>query len=250
MVALTGTDIYRDLSPSRKHQSATATRSLNDCDHIILLQPLMAKRLGRKWRLKSSVVLMDVPKVKAPARRRLSTGTLKACVVGHMRYEKDPLRSAMAVRKLPRNVSIEVTHVGRALTDSFQNRADRESCQNQNWNWLGSVPFVKVQRLMRSYDVLINSSRAEGAPNVLFEAIGWRLPVIASKIDGHVGILGSDYPGYFKVGDTDGLQKLLVRCAKDEAFYRQLVAAVEKLARKYRPGNELKMLRKAIVDAM
>ena len=99
---------------------------------------------------------------------------------------------------------------------------------------------------MRNSDVLVNSSRSEGAPNVLFEAIGWRLPIIASRIDGHVGVLGADYRGYFKVGDTDGLQKLLVRCARDEAFYRQLVTAVEKLARKYQPGNELKMLQKAI----
>jgi len=99
---------------------------------------------------------------------------------------------------------------------------------------------------MRTSDVLINSSRAEGAPNVLFEAIGHRLPIIASKIDGHVGVLGSDYRGYFKVGDTNGLQRLLMRCATDEKFYRQLVSSVDKLAQKYRPGNELKMLQKAI----
>lgn len=245
MVALTGTDIYRDLSPTRKRQSATATRSLNDCDRIILLQPLMAKRLRAAWRTKSSVVMMDVSKVSAPAKRKVKS-SLNACVVGHLRYEKDPLRAAMAVRKLPRNSSIEVTHAGGALSDSFQYRADREMNQNENWNWLGSVEYVKVQQLMRSSDVLVNSSRSEGAPNVLFEAIGWRLPIIASKIDGHVGVLGADYQGYYKVGDTEGLQKLLVRCARDEAFYRQLVSSVDKLAKKYRPGNELKMLRKAI----
>ena len=247
MVAMTGTDIYRDLSPSRKRQSAAATRSLDDCDRIILLQPLMAKRLRTAWRAKSSVVMMDASKVKAPAKRTVKS-TLGACVVGHLRYEKDPLRAAMAVRKLPRDVSIEVTHAGGALSDSFQVRAERELSQNENWNWLRSVEYAKVQQLMRNSDVLVNSSRSEGAPNVLFEAIGWRLPIIASRIDGHVGVLGADYRGYFKVGDTDGLQKLLVRCARDEAFYRQLVTAVEKLARKYQPGNELKMLQKAIGD--
>lgn len=249
MVALTGTDIYYDLSPTRKHQSATAVRSLNNCDQIILLQPLMAKRLRAAWRSKSSVVLMDVPKTKAPAKRNPES-TLNACVVGHLRYEKDSLRAAMAVRKLPKNVSIEVTHAGLALSDSLQDRADRELSRNANWNWLGSVPHAKVQRLMRSSDVLINSSRAEGAPNVLFEAIGHRLPIIASRIDGHAGVLGSDYRGYFRVGDTNGLQRLLVRCATDSKFYRQLVSSVDALATKYRPGNELKALLKAIKRAV
>jgi len=186
---LFGSDIYRDLSPTRKRQSATAARSLNDCDGIILLQPLMARNLKAAWKKKSSVVLMDVPKVKAPSKRR-SGSTLNVCVVGHLRYEKDPLRAAMAVRKLPRDVSINVTHAGQALFDSLQHRADRESSQNANWNWLGSVDYGAVQRLMRSSDILVNSSRSEGAPNVLFEAISWRLPIIASRIDGHVGVLG------------------------------------------------------------
>ena len=245
IVALTGTDIYRDLSPTRIRKSTTAIRSLNECDQIILLQPLMAKRLRAAWRQKSSVVLMDAANVNAPTRRDWSS-PLNACVVGHLRYEKDPLRAAMAVRTLPRDVAIEITHAGRALTDSFQHRADRELHQNANWNWLGSVEHTEVQQLMRTSDVLINSSRAEGAPNVLFEAISWRLPIIASKIDGHVGVLGSGYRGYFKVGDTNGLQKLLVRCATDESFYRQLVSSNEVLANKYRPGNELKMLLGAI----
>ena len=247
MVVLTGTDLYGDLSPGRKRRSATAVGSLNRCDRIILLQPLMARRLTGTWRSKSSVVLMDVPKNKAVAKRK-SGSTFKACVVGHLRYEKDSLRAAMAVRKLPGDVSIEVTQVGGALSDSLQERADRELRNNANWNWLGSVPHAKVQHLMRTSDVLINSSRSEGAPNVLFEAIGWRLPVIASKIDGHVGVMGSDYRGYFKPGDTDGLQKLLVRCARDEKFYRQLVDSVEVLAKKYRPGNELKALQDAIAQ--
>lgn len=245
IVVLTGTDIYRDLSPTRKRQSAAATRSLNDCDRIILLQPLMKKRLKAAWRAKASVVLMDVPQVKVPPPRKPDS-ILKACVVGHLRFEKDPLRAAMAVRKLPNDVSVNVTHAGKALTEWLQLCADREMRQNANWNWLGSVPHARVQRLMRASHVLVNSSRAEGAPNVLFEAIGWRLPIIASKIDGHVGVLGADYGGYFKVGDTDGLQSLLVRCATDKAFYSQLVSSVERLAKKYRSGNELKSLLSAI----
>jgi hypothetical protein len=35
--------------------------------------------------------------------------------------------------------------------------------------------------------------------------------ILASRIDGNVGILGEDYPGYFDVGDTKQLAQLLTR---------------------------------------
>ena len=246
MVALTGTDLYQDLAPSQKREPKLAIRSLDRCDRIILLQPLMSEKLPAKWKSKSSVVMMDAVARGEPRLRTLADATIRACVVGHMRHEKDPLRAAMAVRKLPADISITVTHAGNALTDSFQQRAAREDAQNSNWNWLGSVSPSRVEQLMDQSDLLINSSRNEGAPNVLFEAIGFRLPMLVTKIDGHVGVLGNDYPGYFPVGKTEALQKLLRRCLDDKAYYRSLVFHIDALAAKYKSGNELDSLLAAI----
>ncbi len=247
MVVLSGTDIYKDLAPTRKRHSITAGRSLDVCDQIILLQPLMMKRLKRTWQAKSTVVMMDAART-TPPRKRAVGSSLQACVVGHLRYEKDPFRAAMSVRELPQGVVVKVTHVGRALSDSFHDRACRESKRNSSWNWLGSVPYAEVQTLMRSSDLLVNTSRSEGAPNVLFEAISCRLPIIASRIDGHVGVLGDNYRGYFQVGDTQGLQQLLIRCANDGKFYQYLLRASDSLAKKYRPGGELGSLLSAIAS--
>ncbi len=248
IVALTGTDIYRDLAPTRTQHPARAVRALNECDHIIALQPLMAKRLNRHWRSKSSTVMMDVlPQTKR--RTRKNDSSLNVCVIGHMRHEKDPLRAAMAVRTLPAGVQIKVSQAGRALTESFEKRSILEQRRNENWEWIGSVPWKQAQRMMQTSDVLVNSSRYEGAPNVLFEAMSWQLPVIATKIDGHVGILGADYPAYFQVGDTKALKNLLMRCHDDKAFYQRLVARVKSLTQKYSPGTELKSLLSAIAFA-
>ena len=247
VVALTGTDIYGDLSPTRKRQPRLAIRSLDETDRILLLQPLMRRRLRAAWKAKSSVVMMDAqPKGNASRSAPAQRGALRACVVGHMRYEKDPLRAAMAVRDLQEGSGIKVTHAGQALNDSFQRRADREHAGNPNWHWRGSLSRKQVDRLMESSDLLINSSRSEGAPNVLFEAIGFRLPVLVTKIDGHVGVLGKGYPGYFSLGDTKALQKLLVRCHQDGGFYRRLVSCVDQLAVKYAAGKEQRSLIAAI----
>lgn len=249
IVALSGTDIYRELSPTRKRHPIVAIKSLDSCDQIILLQPLMADRLKPKWRSKSTVVMMDVTKPKR-VRKRVVGSSLNVCVVGHLRHEKDPLRAALAVRNLSGEVRVRVTHVGSALSDSFQVRASLESKRNASWNWLGSVEYAAVQKLMQESDLLVNASRAEGAPNVLFEAISCRLPIVASRIDGHVGVLGKGYPGYFAVGDTDGLQKLLVRCKLDAKFYQQLLKSIDVLAKNYRPGTELKSLLEAIENSI
>ena len=246
MVALTGTDLYQDLAATQKRQPKLAIRSLDRCEGIILLQPLMQKKLLSRWKAKSSVVMMDAIDRGKPRSRTLTDSTMSACVVGHMRYEKDPLRAAMAVRKLPANISIEVTHAGKALDDSFQQRADTEDSQNPNWNWVGSINRSQVDQLMQQSDLLINSSRTEGAPNVLFEAIGYRLPMLVTKIDGHVGVLGTDYPGYFPVGKTESLRRLLLRCLDDKAFYRSLISHVDDLAAKYACGTELNSLLAAI----
>ena len=52
-----------------------------------------------------------------PARSRF-----KVCVIGHLREEKDPLRTAMAARLLPSSSRLRVLHIGRALNPDFVSR--------------------------------------------------------------------------------------------------------------------------------
>ena len=44
------------------------------------------------------------------------------------------------------------------------------------------------------------------------EAVASGTPVLASRIDGNVGMLGADYAGYFPWGDADALAALILRC--------------------------------------
>ena len=66
------------------------------------------------------------------------------------------------------------------------------------------------------------SSIMEGGANVISETVIAGVPVIASKIDGNVGLLGEDYPGYYPVKDTDALRALLQRAETDQGFLQQL----------------------------
>ena len=56
----------------------------------------------------------------------------------------------------------------------------------------------------------------EGGANVVSEAIAVGVPVVGVAHPGSVGLLGEDYPGYFPVGDTEGLAALLRRTKRTQ----------------------------------
>jgi glycosyltransferase involved in cell wall biosynthesis len=69
---------------------------------------------------------------------------------------------------------------------------------------------------------MVLPSIMEGGANVISEAIVAGLPVIASDIDGSVGLLGEDYAGYYPVQDTQRLRELLLK-AETEPDYLQML---------------------------
>ena len=84
------------------------------------------------------------------------------------------------------------------------------------------------------------SSRLEGGANVLSEAIVTSVPVIASRIPGTVGILGASYPGYFTVGDTRELTRLLIRAETEPDFLALLRSQGDSLVKLFDPAREQK----------
>jgi glycosyltransferase involved in cell wall biosynthesis len=71
------------------------------------------------------------------------------------------------------------------------------------------------------------------------------VPVLASKIPGLMGTLGNDYPGYFPIGDTAELARLLLKAETDRAFYHNLkrhCARAAALVQSKREINSWKLL--------
>jgi len=84
------------------------------------------------------------------------------------------------------------------------------------------------------------SSRLEGGANVLSEAIVASVPVIASRISGTVGVLGANYPGYFTVGDTRELRRLMIRAEAEPDFLGLLRSQGDRLIKLFEPARERK----------
>ena len=225
VVTLTGTDLYRDLPRDQKVQAA-----LEMATRIVALQPKALQRLKPTLESKTQVIYQTVEARPRPAKTRAKTKTFDVCVIGHLRAVKDPFRAALAARLLPAASRIRILQVGAALSTALAKRAESESRRNPRFQWLGEMPRARVLRLIANSQCCVLSSRMEGGANVLSEAIVAGVPVLASRIEGNVGILGADYPGLFSFGDTQTLAGLLLRVEKEPEFLQSLRKWIKTLA--------------------
>ncbi|MDP4969445.1 MAG: glycosyltransferase, partial [Burkholderiaceae bacterium] len=90
--------------------------------------------------------------------------------------------------------------------------------------------------------VLVHPSVMEGGAHVVMEAICSGVPVIASRISGNEGMLGSDYAGFFATGDASALAALLLRMRRDPDFYAQLSVQCALRAPLFAPAREQERL--------
>jgi putative glycosyltransferase (TIGR04348 family) len=241
VVALTGTDLYRDI-----HTDASAQRSLGLAARLIVLHAGAPAELPRRLRSKARLVPQSAPR---PARKPAPIkSAFEVAVVAHLRSEKDPLRTALAARLLPPESKVRVVHVGRALTPAMGAAARAEARANPRYRWLGEVPRWKARALIGRARVLAVTSEMEGGANVVSEAVAAGTPVLASRIPSMEAILGRAYPGLFPLGDERALAALLLRAEHDAGFLADLRKRCIALRKLLSPAGEEAALRSLLAE--
>ena len=231
ILALTGTDLYHDI-----HDSKMARYALDRATRLVLLQPHGQCELPRRFHGKVRVIFQSA---EAPAKRACQLKrAFEVCVSGHLRPVKDPFRAAMAARLLPAHSQIVITHLGAAFSGSLEYRACTEMARNPRYRWLGEVPRWRARQLLSRSRLVVLSSKLEGGANVVSEALAAGVPILSTRISGSLGLLGKDYRGYFRVGDTKELAQLMYRCETDAKFYRGLRSDCRKPLRQVNPNRE------------
>ena len=242
ILQLSGTDIYEYLT-----QDVEPTlRSMEFADRLVALNSLAWRAIPTRFRKKLRVIHQSAPKPASP--RRPSLRCVDVCVIGHLRDVKDPLRAALAARLLPATSRIRIVHIGRAYSSKWATAAAAETAANPRYLWRGEVPRAAVQKLLLRSHAMVLSSVSEGGANVISEAVVAGVPVLASRIDGNVGLLGADYAGYFRLGDTQTLARLLRRIETDREFLAQLRRAIARRAPLFEPKREVGAWRSLLAE--
>ena len=234
VLVLTGTDLYRDIAVD-----SAAQNSLQLADRLVVLNELGLQRLPPGLRAKGVVCLQSTP-----ARQRLDKTPrhLRALMVGHLREEKSPQTYFEAAVRLAARSDILLDHVGAGLDEALAAEARALAQQQPRYRWLGALPHAATRRRIQAAHVLVHASRMEGGAHVVTEAITSGTPVLASRIDGNVGLLGADYGGYFPWGDAQALAALLQRCRDDAAMLPALRAQCALRAARFEPRLERQTL--------
>jgi putative glycosyltransferase (TIGR04348 family) len=242
ILQLSGTDIYHYIT----EEPASTLRSMELADRLVALNSLAWRVVPKTFRKKLCVIFQSARKPSAPCEP--SRRHVDVSVIGHLRDVKDPLRAAEAARLLPPASRIRIIHIGRAYSAEWAAKATAEMVANPRYIWRDDVPRVAVQNLLRQSHAMVLSSLSEGGANVVSEAIVAGVPILASRMDGNVGLLGADYSGYFPVGDTKALTKLLQRIEGDRRFVAKLRHAIARRARWFRPERELAAWRQLLAS--
>lgn len=218
VLAMTGTDLYRFIN---SHPEATLA-SIESADRLVTLHRLATRVLPQSAHHKVHVIHQSAEALPSTKPRKPSVRHFDVCVVGHLREEKDSMRPAYAVRELPSSSRIRVLHYGKAHDDEWASYAEQEMRSNPRYHWYGEVPHWKIRRAYGSCHLMVLPSVMEGGANVISEAVVAGLPVIASDIDGSIGLLGDDYEGYYPVQDTESLRELLLKAEAEPDYVDRL----------------------------
>ncbi|MBL8343714.1 MAG: TIGR04348 family glycosyltransferase [Rubrivivax sp.] len=239
LLALTGTDLYRDID-----EDADAQRSLELADAFVVLNELGPARLPARWRTRCHVVLQSCS-ARRP-RPDKPRNTLRAVMVGHLRDEKDPATWFAAIRRLAGRGDLRFDHIGQGLDENLAQQARALMAEHPHYRWLGALGHGQARRRIQQAHVLVHPSVMEGGAQVVIEAIRSGTPVLGSRMDGNVGLLGADYGGYFPVGDAKALATLIERARDDAAMLPALARQIEARAALFSPQAESAALQRIV----
>ncbi len=230
VVVLTGTDLYRDVAGD-----ASAQASLQAADRLIVLNQLGAAALPASLQPKARVVLQS-----CAARQTLprTPQHLRALMVGHLRPEKSPQTYFDAARLLAGRPDIRLDHIGAALDPALGEQAMALMAEYPRYRWLGGLVHGVTRRRIQAAHVLVHPSRMEGGAHVVMEAVRSGTPVLASRIDGNVGLLGTRYDGYFPLGDAAVLATQLQRLRDEPTMLAHLQRQCDERGPLFDPTRE------------
>jgi putative glycosyltransferase (TIGR04348 family) len=226
-VVLTGTDLYGD-TPDH----IEVRESLELAHRIVVLQDDALKLVPQRFKNKTEVIYQSAAVRKpGPFRQR----TFDVAFIGHLRDVKDPVTVLNAMELLP-STALRLIHVGKL--DDYEKEFTNAALGDGRIQTKGPLPHLETRRTLGKCRLMVISSIMEGGANVVIEAITNEVPVVASRMSGNLGMLGSDYPGYFEVGDHQGLAKLIQRCMDDKDFLDLLRKYGTRRANRFYPATE------------
>ena len=220
------------------------------CSEVAALSPTLARQWSERFPFLSSVSVL--PLITHDSEMLTTTkfsnnGKVEAIFGYAARIEagKGPFVLADAVAQLQKNrknVLVRLAGTGPAVQE-VKARV-RELGLNGSWEFAGSYDgAVGCSAFMRTLDVFVLPSFAEGTSKSVIEAMAHGLPIITTHVGGSPDLLTADAGILTPPGDSGALADAMERLASDPALRKRMgQAARERYLKLFAPDAVMSML--------
>ena len=221
------------------------------CAEFAALSPILARQWSERFPFLSTVSVLplithdsDMLNVSA----KLASNGKQETIFGYAaRIEagKGPLVLAEALAQLRQNredVLVRLAGIGPAMQE-VKARV-RELQLNGSWEFVGSYDgAVGCSAFMRTLDVFVLPSFAEGTSKSIIEAMAHGLPIITTNVGGSPDLLTPDAGILVPPGDSAALADAMQRLASDPVLRKRMgEAARERYLKLFAPEAVLSVL--------
>jgi glycosyltransferase involved in cell wall biosynthesis len=233
-------------------------RVLRRFDAVIAVSEPMARRLehsgipARRVHVVPNAFDADDqnPVARTEARRRLALDADAFCVgwIGRLSAEKGPDVMLRAVAEL-RAADIRVSFIGDGPERWRLEALSRRLGVGPRVTWHGTR--LDASSLVRAFDVVALSSRDEGTPIVLFEAMAACVPVVATSVGGVPGVVSASEAVLVSPEDPAALARAIEQIKRDpSAAAARAAAARGRLGRDFALGPWITRVDKVYSEAI
>ena len=217
------------------------------CSEVAALSPTLARQWSQRFRFLPSVSVLplitdDSNMLRMPAQLNGKHETIFG-FAARIETGKGPFVLADAVAQLRRDdILVRLAGTGPAVPE-VKARV-RELRLNGSWEFVGSYDgAVGCSAFMRTLDVFVLPSFAEGTSKSVIEAMAHGLPIITTSVGGSPDLLTADSGILVPPGDSAALARAMQRLASDPALRKRMgQAARERYLKLFAPHAVLSML--------
>jgi len=221
------------------------------CSEFAALSPTLARQWSERFPFLSSVSVLpllthDSQTLRLPARN--GTNGKHETIFGYaarIEIGKGPFVLAEATAQLRQSrddVLVRLAGIGPAMRD-IKTRV-RELQLNESWEFVGSYDgAVGCSAFMRTLDVFVLPSFAEGTSKSVIEAMAHGLPIITTSVGGSPDLLTPETGILVPPGDSAALANAMHCLASDPALRKRMGdAARDRYLKLFAPEAVLSML--------
>lgn len=195
-------------------------------------------------REKSEVLynVIDIRSVREKAKKRSADRGYDVVYLGRLTYQKNLERLILIVNDLARQVpdiKVAIIGTGELYEDVKQMISDYKLENNVEMLGYQKEPYGIVQ----NSKLLILTSRWEGTPMVVLEALCLGTPVVSTPVDGVLDLINSKENGYLS-DDNDELRREIIKMIEEDNYLQFLSKNAIKTAEDF---NDLEKYKKRLI---